>query len=38
MLSSGLERTRQSLEEKSLEMPAVVGCDLLGAAEMSNPE
>jgi len=28
----------QSLEETGLELSAVVGCDLLGAAETSNPD
>ena len=28
----------QSLEETGHELPALVGCDLLGAAETSNPD
>ena len=34
----GSGAVRQSLEETSLELPALVVCDLLGAVETSNPD
>ena len=34
----GSGAVNQSLKETGLELPALVGCELLGAAETSNPK